>query len=533
MARRFRERLWLQIVLCAALVTFAGAPPAAAGTDDTPRTLDDLFELFDVGDVAADFVIVVDTSGSMSQGATPPYPSVLEAYSVLIDAIPDGDVVSVVTFDTDPNLVFQGTVSPGSRSRARSALPPEAKGLHTDIGAAIDATLRRLERADSSEVQTVIFLTDGVHDPAEGSAYPEKSGPSWQALRERAAEVDRTRDLLVLGIGIAEGTDVDLLRTVFGNPEINSLPPDQLGPFFEEAVRRSQLARLRKLVEAELEHDVRITSSDQAILTGHIRTTVVLESRFTKLPVEVTIRSIDAVDGNGLPVDASLAGDETFTIFPGDTATVEVVLEPELEQPGFTVPPKTETAEFEVALDATFQVQPAGLLARVTQTDLTGRVTGTHTVDTARTFGWTITRVLTLAAGVLLALLILYALYRRFLRLPKLVGVFELANPAIPAEQRVIRLKGKRMTLTQARVLGAGTAKLTLFTRRGKPGHVYASVEQPPFYEVVDGRRERQVNDETEIRFGTYRLGQARIQYRVRERRRPRTGRTRNGGRVP
>lgn len=516
--------------LCALVVSFGVAAPAADAQQSEPQTLDDLFELFEVGTVPADFVIVVDTSGSMSQGENPPYPGVLEAYRVLIDAIPDGDVVSVLTFDTDPNLVFQGSLSDASRRVARAALPEEADGTHTDIGAAIDATLRRLERADSSEVQTVIFLTDGVHEPARGSEYPERSGPAWDSLRQRASEVTRVHDLLVLGIGVVEGTDVGLLRTVFGNPEINSLPPDQLGPFFTEAVRRSQLTRLRKLVDAELNNGVRVVSAGSSELTGRIQTSVSLESRFSKLAVEVVISELDAVDQDGNPVDVTLLSEEVVEIPAGEVATVEVLLEPELEDPGFTVPPVTETAEFDVTVNATFEAQPAALLSRVTRKDLTGSVTGIHTVTASRTYGMTVTRVLVMAAVAALILLVLYALYHRFLKLPKLVGVFELTDPGIPDEKRVIRLRGKRMTLTQARVPGAGTAKLLLFTRRGKPGHVYASVEQPPFYEVVGSHRERQINDQTEIRFGRYRLGRAGLQYRARERRRARRRQTANRG---
>jgi len=72
------------------------------------------------------------------------------------------------------------------------------------------------------------------------------------------------------------------------------------------------------------------------------------------------------------------------------------------------------------------------------------------------------------------------------------------------------------MTLDAGNVPGADTGRIRLFTKRGKPGHVWAAVEQPPFYEVRSRLEERAVSDVTEIRFGTYRLGFARMMYRPR-----------------
>ena len=519
----------LVAVVAVALLTSAALSGAAAQTGD-PQTLDDLFDLFGVSDVPADFVIVIDTSGSMSEGPNPPYLGVLQAYRSLIDAIPNGDAVSVVTFDSDPNLVFQGPLDAKSRVAAKAALPESATGAHTDIGAALDATLRRLERADSSDVETVIFLTDGVHDPPEGSAFPEKSGPAWEELRARAQRVAQTHDLLVLGIGVASGTDIGLLRTVFANPEINSLPPDQLPAFFAEAIRRSRLARLRLLVDRELEHGVRVRSTATAPLAPSIESDIALTSNFTKLPVTVDVSGVKVTDRNGTSVPATVVGPESVRLGPGETARLSILIKPEVSTPRFTVPPKTESAEFTIEIDATYTVQPVTLLQRVTPHPVTGTVTGFGTVETSRTFGWTIRRAVTLLLLVLLILWVLVWLYRRFLQLPRLVGVFELDMAGLDEDQRVLRLRGKRMILDQSNVPLAGTAKVKLFTRRGRRGHVWASVEQPPFFEVVDRRRERQVIDETEIRFGDYRLAGGRLQYRARARTKPRRRRARVGG---
>lgn len=507
-------------VLMLMLVTLALAPARTAGaqdeaqSDEVPSSIDELFALFGVDTVPADFVVVVDTSGSMSQGENPPYPAVLGAYQSLVDSIPEGDNLSVLTFDSSPNLAFQGEISSASREQAKAALPAEARGQGTDIGSAIDATLRRLERADASDVQLVLFLTDGQHQPAAGSAYPGNSGPEWDALRARAQAVDASHDTLVLGVGLGDqgAGGIELLRQVFGNPEINSLPSDQLPDFFRESVRRSQVARLAALVNEELANGVDVTSSGSARLADPMEVEVEIKSHLEKLPVDVMLAGVEVKDANGDPVEAEIVGDRALRIGPDGTATVTVRMEPQVEDPGFKVPPVTEEDQFDVTLDASYQVLPKDLLARVTATPTMGTVGGTHVVDASRTFGRTIREVVTFLGILLLLALILLWLYRRFIQLPKLVGVF-VVDKAVDADRAVIPLKGKRQRITAKDVPGAGPAKIEVFTRRGKPKRVYARVESPQFFEVEDRRREKIITEETEIRVNRYRLGGGRMKY--------------------
>ena len=516
-----RARTLLGLAFALLLLTAAALTPAAtagaqseAQSDQVPASIDELFALFGVGAVPADFVVVVDTSGSMSQGENPPYPAVLGAYQSLVDSIPEGDNLSVLTFDSSPNLAFQGGISSESREQAKAALPAEARGKATDIGSAIDATLRRLERADASDVQLVLFLTDGQHQPAAGSAYPGTSGPEWDALRARAQSVDASHDTLVLGVGLGDqgAGGIELLRQVFGNPEINSLPPEQLPDFFRESVRRSQVARLATLVNEELANGVEVTSGSSGRLDDPMEVEVEIKSHLQKLPVDVTIAGVEVKDANGDPVEAEIVGDRSLRIGPDGTAAVTVRMEPPVEDPGFKVPPVTEEDQFDVTLDATYQVLPKDLLARVTATPTTGTVNGMHVGDASRTFGRTIREVVTVLGILLLLALILLWLYRRFIQLPKLVGVF-VVDKAVDADRAVIPLKGKKQRITAKDVPGAGGAKVELFTRRGKPKRVYARVETPPFFEVEDRRREKVITEETEIRVNRYRLGGGRMKY--------------------
>lgn len=516
-----RQRLLLKGLFAAALAVLAitgsllTSATVAAQSNDVPSSIDDLFTLFGVAAVPADFVVVVDTSGSMAQGDDPPYPAVLQAFDSLVDSIPDGDNLSVLTFDSSPNLAFQGAIDSASRQQAKAALPAQPLGQATDIGLAIDATLRRLERADASDVQLVLFLTDGDHQPESGSAFPSDAGPAWGALRSRAEAVDAGHDTLVLGVGLgAQGAGgVALLRQVFGNPEINTLPSEQLPDFFRESVRRSQLARLAALVDVELARGVEVASSGSARLADPMDIEVELTSRFQKLPVDVTITGVRVADSDGNPVEAEIVGGKTVVrIEPGGAATVTVRMEPAVDDPGFRVPPVTEAEDFDVELDATYQVLPKELLARVTNSPTAGPVGGVHVVEASRTFGWTVRKIVTLLVSLLLAMLLLLWLYRRFIQLPKLVGVL-IVDDAPDPKRAVIELEGKRQRVTGKDVPKAGAAKIELFTRRGKPKRVFAKVETPPFFEVLDRRRERLIPDETEIRVQRYRLGAGKFKY--------------------
>src|SRR5690606_38528617 len=86
-------------------------------------------------------------------------------------------------------------------------------------------------------------------------------------------------------------------------------------------------------------------------------------------------------------------------------------------------------------------VLPKDLLARVTATPTTGTVNGMHVVDASRTFGRTIREVVTVLGILLLLALILLWLYRRFIQLPTLVGVF-VVDKAVDADRAVIPLEG-------------------------------------------------------------------------------------------
>ena len=483
---------------------------------DTPETLDDLFQIFNVNTIPADIIVVIDTSGSMSGGSNPPYPAVLGAFAALVEALPAGDNLSVITFDVSPTLAFQGAVG-GDRAAALSALPAVAEGLGTDIGAAIEASLQRLDRADASQVQLVIFLTDGEHEPGRGSSYPTTAGAPWDQLRVAASEAADRRNVQVIGFslgGLGAG-GMDLLRGVYGNPLINAQPAEQLPEFFREAVRKTQLARLETEVSRDIDRGVTFGVKGDGPLAPTMEIDVPVRSNLEHLEATVIVESVKAFFDGTEPVEAEVVGASTFVLPPGGESTVTVRVETPVGEPGFKVPAEVEQRKVQVVIDASVSPEPARLLTEAVSPALaeSTSVAAAYDYTGSRPVGWTISQFLTYLAFVALALFVLYLLWRRFLQVPPLVGGFVVTKDG---KDDFIALDGKRMKLSGRLVPQARPAEIELFTRRGKPRRVYAQVVVPPF-KTVTGRRAETVPSETEIRAGSYLLGAGRLAYRPRK----------------
>jgi len=487
-----------------------------AQTPNGPTSLDDLFRIFNVDAIPADIVVVVDTSGSMSGGIDPPYPAVREAFAALVEALPSGDNLSVITFDVSPTIAFQGALG-DDRSSALSSLPLVAEGPGTDIGAALQANLQRLARVDASQVQLVIFLTDGQHEPAPGSAYPTTDGAPWDQLRTAALDAAARRNVQVIGfsLGGRGAGGMDLLRSVYGNPVINAQPPEQLPEFFREAVRKTQLVRLESEVVRDIERGVTFASRGEGPLAETMEIEVPVRSNLQHLDTTVTVTSVQASLDGSTPIDALVLGDSTFVLAPGEESAVTVQVEAPVGGPGFKVPAETEERQLQVAVNASFTPEPSRLLGDSVSASLAEPtpVTGSYSYSASRPVGWTIGQVLTYLALLAAILLVLYWLWRRFLQVPPLVGGFSITKDG---KDEYITLSGKRQKLTGRLIPLATPAEVELFTRRGKPKRVYARVLTPPF-KTVTGRRHEVVSSDVEIRAGAYLLGAGKLAYRPRQ----------------
>ena len=125
----------------------------------------------------ANLSLVIDRSGSM-RGTR--LPNAIQAASRAVDQLQDGDVVSVVAFDTRTTVVVPPTtIGPGTRSRVLADIRGITLGGDTCISCGLEEGLAFLDRTEG-RVNRMILLSDG--DANNGV----RDVPGFRALAQRA-----------------------------------------------------------------------------------------------------------------------------------------------------------------------------------------------------------------------------------------------------------------------------------------------------------------------------------------------------------
>lgn len=512
-----RIHRWLSLLVLVPLALLF-VQPVRADSTGIPQSVDELLEIYGIANVPADYVVVVDTSGSM-MGATPIYPAVKQAYSAFAAAIGNEDHLSVITFDTNAVVQFNGTMGDGNnRETAAAALPDVAKGARTDIGGALAAALDRLQRADAAPVQTLIFLTDGKID-APNSRYRTAGSAAWQELAQRASQVEAGRSLAVYGAGLGGGaTDVAVVKDVFPRAQIVNLPSDQLAPFFSEAIRRARIEKLRAPVLQEIRRNQIEVTAEPGNLADRTVLTLGFASKLPHLGATINLRGVTVADSSGKPLDATLVGgSRTVTVGPqrsSEPVRVEVSV-PDLSHE-WRVGVVPDSRDFAVTLDAAIEVEPASILVADLGVTEAPQLLLPDTVTATRSHGvpyW--------AIGVALAALVallwaLWWLYQRFLAVPRLRGGVRV-HQAGQTEETTYYFRGREEKLPNRRLTFAnGGASVVFFTQRGKfvkplsirHPRVFARVENPPVTITTRGTdsvldRPRPVGYSDQLKLGT------------------------------
>ncbi|MFL6128524.1 MAG: VWA domain-containing protein, partial [Mycobacteriales bacterium] len=242
-----------------------------------------------VDQTPADYVVLVDVSSSMTDSGL--YPQVQAALQPFLDALDPVDHLSLITFDTVPDLRFSGTV--GERpDRSLAQLPRDAVGEGTDIGTALEAALAELERPDAYEIGALILLTDGKI-AAPGSRYAELASPAWSALAARAARRAGHRAISSYAVGLGGGTDAGAVHRVLPNTIVVSLPAGQVTPYLVRVKDQLRLTKARELLRPDLGNAVTARwsgSLDRIDLNngGTATAELTLTSTFQHLPVTVS-----------------------------------------------------------------------------------------------------------------------------------------------------------------------------------------------------------------------------------------------------
>lgn len=517
-ARRGRR---LAALAVAALIVCPLAGSAGASQQD-PETLDDLIAAFDVADVPADFVVAVDVSRSMLDlqgGRVTPYTGVSQAYPQFVNSIQPGNRLAVVLFGAGPQLTFDAAITTANRAAALAAIPRNDPAAFvgpqhgsTDIGAALGEVLKRLETPDSSEVQTVVVLTDGRHRPPATSRYRGTSGPPWDALARRGKALSQSHVLDVYGAGLAGSgaTDVGLVGRALPDPTILDVPPEQLGPLFANAVRRSQALKVRGPLQRELERgQVVVRLPDDARLSRDAEFDITVASTYSALPVDVTVEGVD-VTVEGQQVRAQLVdGRQDLRLAPGESVQLTVRADLPTQESRFQVPAVEESAQVGVALSGRSQARPADLVKRLYQLDTAKEIGPATPTRFTRTVGYTWAQALTALLVSLVALLLLAILLRWLLVPPPLVG-YLVVRDRPGGDQTPVRLSGRSTTIGPRQIPEAGGATLELFTRARKRNQVFAKPGKGEF--EYQERGWRTVLAERRLSFAeVYRLGGCRF----------------------
>lgn len=434
--------VWLIVGVPAAAV----AQPAAAGrpqaTGETRATLatqatrEDVLGALKVDQVDADYVILVDTSSSMQAGQL--YTSVAAALRPLLVSLSARDHVSLITFDSTPALRFSGELG-AAADRALGQLPASATGQSTDIGAAIDAGLRELERPDARQIGTLILLTDGAHQPPPGSAYPATSGPAWDGLVARAAALNGRSNINSFALALRPETDASLLKQVFPQTSVVALPTDQVPGYFERLKEQVRVLKARALLADDvptLQVSWNGPLDSLPYGTGRAEASVTIRSQTRHLPLTVSSLMVSSKQ-----IDVSVAGlPASLEIPPGQSQEVALHLTFE-RKGGFGVGRRTVTDHGSLELAGTVSSPWADVLVREFDLPFTPELAGASAPITASgEVGWRLATLLLLCAAVLAAALLIRA--AQLARQPRLRGGLIVLDGAGPVTDEM-RLGGR------------------------------------------------------------------------------------------
>jgi hypothetical protein len=268
----------------------------------------------------ADYVLLVDTSGSMKQGGR--YSQVRQELRKLLAGLDADDRVSLLTFDSTVVKRYRGDVGTNPDA-VLSHLPATASGNYTDIGAAIDGGLTQLESADTHRLAALILITDGVMDTLPNSKYAKVDSASWKKLKTRTVSLEQDHELAAYAVSLISTTDAGLLKKAM--PQATEVSANEVGTRFAQVAGDLVKLQAAGALKDELAAPIKV------VLTGNLGTALAdgstvplqldISSAYPHVPVVLSDLKLQATDGlqlvvTGLP--------ETLSLEPGATATATV-----------------------------------------------------------------------------------------------------------------------------------------------------------------------------------------------------------------
>ncbi|MGC5031781.1 vWA domain-containing protein [Micromonospora sp. DT229] len=430
--------------LLAALL-LAGAPTFAAPVRAASPSLDDVYGQLGIDEVAADYLILIDMSGSMQDGGL--YDGVRRGLREFVAALAPRDNISLISFAEKAEVIWSGPVG-RNPDAVVGKLPAKPTGRYTDIGAGIAKAVDLLEKPGGSPIASVVLLTDGRHDPKRGSAFPLTGGYAWRELTTRAGKLPQ--QITPFAVQLRGANGAPLLRKVFPDAQIlRSGTVDQLTERLDLPKAATRAAKARSLLAEELSAEVRVEWPPAATILRHGTNTLplTLQNTAQHIPVEVS----DLVLRSESPGLSAQVATGTTSIPPGGTVSVAVSVTWDAG-PASWRPSQVVTTQLPLTLEARIGSSWSETLARELKVDFRPTLSGaTTTLPASAQRGspvpWTVAAAMVLAL-VGLALLVLW------LRANPVPGGILTATPLDPTVTGGSMPLLKRRAVISARSLG-------------------------------------------------------------------------------
>jgi Mg-chelatase subunit ChlD len=337
------------------------------------------------GDTAqpADFVIVIDKSGSMKKF----WATVKASVADFVEVIPEGDYVSILYFEAGSGeLLTPRRISAANRQSFKEQILalPDPAGRATDLGLGLDRTLDELNRPNPNRLQFVFFFTDFKHDPPAQSKWSAKdcSSASWAQLQEKKRRLVDAQDhvakfyALKLRIDEGAGRDLGLFECVAGYVEQVTIDDSAgLREWFDRKKKDINRDKIKIQVENEINNCVTIEAGTAQSAASF---PLVISSRCKKLDVSIDSVAVAGADERGeytlRPADV-----QPFTLAPGERKEIALGFDQKTSQWKARLE-TCETREARARVDVRVTLQPADEVrvllepAKLVSGDLSARV---------------------------------------------------------------------------------------------------------------------------------------------------------------
>lgn len=342
MTRRYRKPLlWLLVAMLAASAggaSMGGAlidsQAALTGTPGPPSTLDQFYQAIHFADAPAAYVVLVDTSGSMTTDGM--YGKVRHFLAGFEKSLSPKDTVTYYTFSSAVSGPYSAALS----------LPSVASGGYTDFGPALAQGISRLSAAADSGVGVggLFLMSDGIIDaPPTDREYQTLGSSGWSALRKAATALSSRMSVTGYGLTMPQGTGVreragacagqatsdpatcagvqEVLTAVFGPGVlvVNGTTAANIGSLLSQAkADELRTKAIRQLLAVDDNQGVRASMTSSGASLGRIAlrgssisVRIQLRSQVPDLPVDITDVTVRGTGGAlftlaGLPRVVSL-----------------------------------------------------------------------------------------------------------------------------------------------------------------------------------------------------------------------------------